>query len=321
MNVLQLRTRLAFLNIKWTNLPPIESFTKYNDIFEYDINNQLENYKIIGYKNCQYQKYNNIENYMHNAIYLLSDLKSHIYISLGFCCPFLWYNVRIEDLEDLDDIQMEKICDIIEGYDLSNYVKYDSSEYILINNDVNINDVQKVFLMSDMVEFLMWGSKHKKYPFDRDVVLFSSNKDKINYITKAMEQDDNKIQIKCRTLWSKSTIIINKNGTKISLTIKYNSFCYGSVVKRINKKQNKQFTTDLPLDVILLLMFFQHLTFNKIITHKDIINNNDDVEQIQKLLDIIVPNNDIQTLLESLDDYSIDDDKNKKIIDMYQKKA
>ena len=311
MNVLQLRTRLAFLNIKWVNLPPIESFIKYNDIFQYDVNNNLENYKIIGYKNPQYQKYNNIDNYMYNSIYLLSDLESYIYISLGFCCPFLWYNVKVEDLEDLDDIQMEKICDIIEEYDLSNYINYKSTEYILINKDIEFTDIQRDFLKSDMVEYLMWGSKHRNYPFDRDVVLFSSNKDKINYITKAMEQDENKIQIKCRTLWSKSLIIVSNNEGKISLNIKYNSFCYGSVVRRINKKEGKQFTSDLPLDVVILLMFLQHIYDNKIdmVNCSDIINDNDNVEEIIKLLECVVPQDELKEFMESIDDYCIDNDK------------
>lgn len=302
MNVLQLRTKLSLLDIKWTNLPPITNFTKYNNIFtkEYD----MTKYRIIGYKTPQYPKYNNVDDYMSNVIYLISNNDSHLYISLGFCCPFLWYSIKAKEF---DDAQIEKICTIFQLYDSPNYIEYDVTDYVLLGNinriGSDIDQIQNHILKTNMIEYLMWGSKYKEYPYERNIVYMSSNREKIDYVTRAMSQKDNKMQICCRTLWSKSLIKINKKLDYITLDIHYNSMKYGGLVKKINKEHNKNFPLDLPIDILIVLMNYPY------INHKQLIKNHNDIDEIVTMLNIIIPSEDKDEFIENIDDYCDDDEK------------
>jgi hypothetical protein len=302
MNVLQLRTRLSLLDIKWTNLPPITNFTKYNNIFtkEYD----MTKYRIIGYKTPIHPKYNNAKNYMDNVIYFISNNESYIYISLGFCCPFMWYSIKVKEF---DDAQIEKICSILQLYDIPNYIEYDVTDHVLFGNvnrlGSDINQIQSDVLETGMIEYLMWGSKYKEYPYERNIVCMSSNREKIDYVTRALNQKDNIMQICCRTLWSKSLIKINKKLDYITLDIYYNSMKYGGLIKKINKEYNKNFPLNLPIDIVIVLMNYPY------INHKQLINDHNNIDEIVTMLNIIIPHEDKDEFINNIEFYCDDEEK------------
>lgn len=310
MNILQLRTKLSILNIKWNNLPHISNFTKYTYINNIDIN--INDYRIIGYINLNYNIYFP-KNTNENTIYLISDLDKTIYLSLGFSNHTLWYPILLEN-NILTPLHIELLSDLIEVYDINDDIDYDVTKYILLGDmyqiNHNIKSIQSQLLKSNLIECLMWGSKYDSYPFDRHKVMFSNNKDKINYITKALQQNDNDFSITCRTLWSKSSIKIIQNMNYITMEIKYNNIRHNTTIDLINQYYSKNLSINMPTDLAITLIEFPYTDTTQLI------NQSDNIFDLITLLKILIPKNKRYDFTFKLDDYCNDLEKIKCIRQM-----
>lgn len=306
MNILQLRTKLSTINIRWTNLPYLSNFNQYQYVTDIDID--IDDYRIIGYIELN----NNIYHHNnHKAIYLISDLQSTIYVSLGFSNPTLWYPITLDENNNLTSIHMELLSDIIEIYDIPDDIDYDVTKYILIGDmyqiNQNIKSIQNHFLKSNIIEVLMWGSKHESYPYNRLDIMYSNNKDKINYITKAMEQNDNQFSVSCRTLWSKSSIKIVQKLNYITLEIKYNTIKNNTTVDLINQYYSNDLPLNIPTDLAIALI---NLPYNDV---KQLINDNDNIPELVTLLKVLIPKSEIHQLMFDLDNYCDNEEKVKSL--------
>jgi hypothetical protein len=312
MDILRLRTKLSIFSLKWNNMPSLEHFNKYTNI----LNNQLDisNMRIIGYILPQNNRYN-LNNFepTHNSIYLISNLENHIYISLGLSHPSLWSSIKYKSI---DDINTDKLYDIIQLYDMSESNDYDTIDYILLGNinnlNTNLSKMQNDLLNTKLIEPFMWGSKYSDYPFNRKLVTNATNKQKIMYISQAMEQKNNKSRLSCRTIWSKSLLKITHKNDYINIEIRYNTYPNNEIVKNINQKYDKNFPTDMPTDLVIALVQYPFISY------RHIINQHDNILEIKTLLDIIIPRKNVYEILINLNNICDDTDKNKKLRAIYQ---
>lgn len=313
-NLLSLRTKLSILTLKWTNLPHISNFNQYIDkLDKLDINTleypDIDNCRLIGYIIPKYPKYNN--NSIHqNSIYILTDMDNYLYLSLGLSHPILWYSIRVFGRKINDSI-INEIQDIIDLYDTpddQNNLSYDSYDYVLLGNinklKKGINDIELELLKSNTVETLMWGSNYSEYPYDRQVVFNSSGKEKIKYVTNALQQKTNHYIINCRTISSKSHIKIIQYQKFINIQIKYKAVNTSlSIIDDINKTYDKNYPDDLPLDVILTLMDYPYLN------HRQVINDHDSMDDIITFLKVMIPSPDRPQFFENIKYYCHDQTK------------
>ena len=117
-NLLSLRTKFSLLSLKWNNLPHISNFNQYKHITECintsNYTPDLEDCRIIGYILPNNPKYNiKPQCEQDQSIFLLTDMVSHIYISIGLSEPTLWYIVSCTN-GIIDDIIIEEVYDIME---------------------------------------------------------------------------------------------------------------------------------------------------------------------------------------------------------------
>lgn len=251
MNLLQLRTQLSVLNIRWNDLPHISNFNQ----FEYISSNHLDlnKYRIIGYITPKHKIYY-IKNKSEALLYILSDNKLNLYISFGFSNPTLWHPIDMNN--NIDDM-IESLKQIINTYDVSNNTSYQKTNDVLIGNmfnlNINLNSIQNDLLRSNLVEYFMWGSKHDQYPYNRKEVINATNKEKIQIITYSLQQNNDELSITCRTIWSKSIIKIIQTNQYIQLQIKYNPI-NNPLIEHINSEYEKQYPNDMPTDLAISLI-------------------------------------------------------------------
>jgi hypothetical protein len=312
MDILRLRTKLSIFSLKWNNMPNLEHFIKYKNILDTQLD--ISNMRIIGYILPQNKRYN-LNNFdpIHNSIYLISNLEDHIYISLGLSHPSLWSSIKYNSI---DNINTDKIYDIIQLYDMSNSDDYDTIDYILLGNinnlNINLAKIQNNLLITRLIEPFMWGSKYGHYPFNRKLVTSATNKEKIIYISQAMEQKTNKSRLSCRTIWSKSLLKITHKNDYINIEVRYNTYPNNEVVKNINQKYDKNFPTDMPTDLVMALLQYPFISY------RHIINQHDNIEEIKTLLDIMIPRKNIYEILINLNNICNDKNKNRDLRATYQ---
>lgn len=301
MNILQLRTKLSTLNIKWNNLPHLSNFTKYSYVT--DISIDIDEYRIVGYFEPNQPIYHHQKD--HN-IYVISDLDSNIYLSLGFSNPTLWYKITLNN-KTLSSVDTELISDLIDTYDVADNVEYDTTKFIMIGDmyqiNQNLKSIQNYLLTSNVIECLMWGSKYDSYPFNRHEVMTANSKDKINYVTQALEQKDNYFTLTCRTLWSKSYIKIKQTLNYITTEIRYNKINNKNTIHLINKYHSKNLPYDMPTDVAIILISLPSTQIT------ELINETDNIHQLITLLKILIPKSERYQIMFDLDNYCQDKDK------------
>jgi hypothetical protein len=181
-----------------------------------------------------------------------------------------------------------------------------------VNNlNTNLAKIQNDLLNTRLVEPFMWGSKYGHYPFNRNLVTSATNKEKILYISQAMEQKTNKTRLSCRTVWSKSLLKITHKNDYINIEISYNTYPNNKIVKDINQKYDKNFPTDMPTDLVITLLQYPFISY------RHIIDQHDNIEEIKALLDIMIPSKNIYEILINLNHICSDKDKNKRLRDIY----
>lgn len=162
LTLLSLRTKLLTLGLKWNKLPNIDDFNNYvdyidNDLIEskYDYKIKTDDYKIIGYIENQFPKYSPY--LLHNNlgvlnIYLLTDGKQYIFISLGLSHPILWYKIQVNNNEISHTI-LQKLRKLMCCYDVQDNLDYTELDYILLGNveklSETIGQMELNFLKAD----------------------------------------------------------------------------------------------------------------------------------------------------------------------------
>ena len=189
-------------------------------------------------------------------IYFISDKEhKYLYISIGINKKIYWYSfeTRYSFKKNFKKIIN---CYVNNNYKLNYNCNYKA--FIKVNNENNIflNNIKRDFERCLYTENYLWGSVWKDYPFREDYVnLLLTNNKKIKN-KESMRQLKNKYKINCRTKYSKSIISVeNCNGILI-LNVNYDQIDSEQIFD-INKKFNKKFPNNMPIDIVYFLINYE----------------------------------------------------------------
>lgn len=279
-----------FDKITWTNSLSKEKKFRIEDLLLYiqssnsEISNKIpfdseiyNNFKIVG--TCSFM-HDHLE-----GIYLISDpdYKS-VYVTIGRCHPIFWYKyVTRKDFFDNFDI----IYDTYMKSDLN--FNFEKSIRVCIGNSdilsIDIHDIENNLLMQKYTDKLIYGSLWQDHPFRNEYnskVVNAINS--IIFTGQAMRQENLTYSVSVRTQYSKSLITIYDFDETFILEIKYNPIDTKQL-NNINEIIDRNYHTDIPIDVIMSLVIFPFLS------HMDIIKMRPLIPYHLYLLDIIVTHN------------------------------
>lgn len=295
----KLKTTKAFKSleicdkINWECDVTIEDFFKeLNSGEEEPVHEDYVDYKVVGTLALE-----------SGTAYLICDPE---YKTIGFCMehsqPLFWFVFRTKKL----------FYNHIDRY----YNTYNVQDYPIEFNSwtrgfsgtvrmlgAKITDLQNYLINNRYTEFFTWGSAYDDYPFrDADLSTMTPKEIQVMHASAMKQKDDTNYCVNIRTKYSRSIItFIDYNGAFVS-EIQYNSTTTPGV-RQINEVLEKEFPEDIPLDVVLTLLYLPFTTHTGLLKltplNQDnfmmanlVANNN---EMYQELIDMMV---DIQPTLE-----------------------
>lgn len=287
----------------------ISAIDIYNDI-NTRLNITWESYKtmkIVGI--CEMNKYLKFEKEgCEDLMYILKDDKGKKYISIGRCHPIFWYKYDTKRFSDIYNIyNQESYSTDFNGNQQSAFI---GNEEML---GLTIHELENHLIFHKYSEKLIWGSKWDDYPF-RDCFMNNSVSyiDSIIYTGQSMRQiSDDYYTVSVRTNYSKSIITINNFPDAYIINIKYNPII-NHRIDNINKLITRNYKSDLPMDIIILLLNFPFMTSNTINHTKPFTEFN------FYLLSLLIPEqSELKQLLEAKKD--IDKDLKNKMLAYFEK--
>lgn len=226
---------------------------------DYKLNN-FENKRIIGRILLNTHKLDFINP---SYIYIIKN-NNNYYIALDGTPEILWYNITNSNEED--------ITVLINSYKTSP----NKVSRIFIGTDAmiegDLDDFDRMFVISKFTEGLTWGSLYDDYPF-RDYIN-DTEKISLTNIGKmslySLRQSPKMMSISSYTLYSNSIITIEYyNGVYIA-EIKYPSIIIPES-KSITIGYKNKIDESLPMDVISFLSNFPYLTYQELFDIKPFI--------------------------------------------------
>ena len=235
-----------------------DNFLHINDTNMVAFIQKFKNYEIIGFFEVNAHLSNPDIGSTAMKMYLISDTNfRELYMALCGTTPDHWYHFKSrKDLFNVFDF-------IYEQYNLKNYItKFEKTSRAFIGTfkmlEMNITEIQDIFILNTFSETFFWGSKWTDYPF-RDMHTFKQldNRERMLLQMQAMEQIPSMCSINFRTIITKSIVTVEVCNGAYIINIQYNPITINdSIIKRINKLYQKYYPLDLPLDVIAVIEYF-----------------------------------------------------------------
>ncbi|ARF11637.1 hypothetical protein Klosneuvirus_2_73 [Klosneuvirus KNV1] len=243
--------------IMWYDKNEID-ITKF--LSAYKSSNIYDNLDIdfTSYENCEISGIFDVDKYI-----IIADDLNTLYISIGQCHPLFWY-VFI----NMDEL-LNSFDNIYEIYSHPNVLQYTNNIKGFIGNEemleLNIHDIENHLLLNSYTDKMIWGSLWKQHPYRNEYESGNtSHIDSIIYTGQAMRQNEYEYTVSVLTEYSKSEIKIIHFDEAYIINVRYNPI-KSSKNTIINELFKRNYPEDLPIDIIIAIINFPFITYNKLI--------------------------------------------------------
>lgn len=251
-------------------------------------------------------------------LHILSNSdRTTISLCVSFSHPHLWYTVEFSEIKNLSNI----IVDLVDKYNPDEYFdEYDKKISGFIGSE-RILEMTTVDLIENLVlgewnELFAWGPIWKDHPFRetfKNTMLSEFQFHKVNIYS--MQQIDQNFKVSIKTQLSKSLLTFEIIDELFYVTISYQP-TLNLNIQKINMISNKNYPTDLPIDVIQCILDYPFITFNNILCSKPLTAENFIIANILTQYTAYNTNNNeiIYTIMNQLKDIATND-TNEQICD------
>jgi hypothetical protein len=267
----------------------IDEVLKYEIIGVMQINKKLKKLT-VGYLNTDFY------------LYIITDYKK-MYVSISITPFDFWY--EFTSMKDLKNFLLESL----NVYNPDEYnLNHKNNTRGFIGTEsmlgINILGIERNLILNKFTEILTWGSFWEDYPF-REYIIENdlSIIDRNTLGIQAMKQVENKYEISIRTLFSKSIINIENYDGAFIVNIYYNPVTSNNAINNINKKYDRNYPDNIPMDVILSIVNFFYQNHISLLDMNDISISNFIIAQLiandqSRQNDLILKLEEMKTKLE-----------------------
>lgn len=261
-------------DVTWSEEPYVYSYNsnihEYYEIMEFFDKNDITESKIyvlgtgLLSKNLCDQFYRRIQSF--NILYTPHNKK--LYMQLNHVPYIFWHT--FETSKQL----IEQLPHLIKIYNPTEYqIDYDHKVTAIIatRKMFKITDLEDRLFKSNYTEVFFWGSKWKDFPFLRSEVKNYGHLLQLTSQHSYHQINKEYYSMSFRTLYSKSIMeIIDANDEYFLVEVRYNPTKLEDInIECINKKLERYYPLDLPMDVIIALQTY-------VFCPEDIISSNMD---------------------------------------------